>query len=102
MARTMDDWVARLEAENVPCGPIYDLKQVFEHEQVKFRGLKQLVPHAAGVDAPTVASPMNLSDTPIQHTRSSPALGEHNSEVLQGILGLDADALEGLRKKGIT
>ena len=102
MARTMDDWVARLEAENVPCGPIYDLKQVFEHEQVKFRGLKQLVPHAAGVEAPTVASPMNLSDTPIRHTRSSPALGEHNNEVLQGILGLDADALEGLRKKGIT
>ena len=45
---------------------------------------------------------MNLSDTPIRHTRAAPALGEHNTEVLQGILGLDTGALEGLRKKGIT
>jgi len=102
MARTMDDWVARLEAENVPCGPIYDLKQVFEHEQVKFRGLKQSLPHAAGVDTPAVASPMNLSDTPIRHTRAAPALGEHNNEVLQGILGLDTDTLQALHNKGIT
>jgi len=49
-----------------------------------------------------VASPMNLSDTPIRHTRAAPALGEHNNEVLQGILGLDTDTLQALHNKGIT
>ena len=43
-----------------------------------------------------------LSGTPGSINWSGPALGEHNDEVLGGILGLDADAVERLRADGIV
>src|SRR5580698_859302 len=40
MVRTRDkhDWIASLEAAGVPCGPINNLEEVFENEQVIARG----------------------------------------------------------------
>lgn len=101
MTKTMDEWVALLEPANVPCGPIYNLAQVFEQEQVKHRELKLSLPHSLGVEAPAVANPIKLSGTPIQYARSAPQLGEHNTEILQERLGLTKDKLDSLQKKGI-
>jgi len=101
LKRNMNDWVALMDAANVPCGPINNLKQVFEHEQVIHRNLKRSLPHAAGVQAPAVASPMNFSDTPIQHVRSAPALGEHSRDVLENILKMDQQKIDELASKGI-
>jgi crotonobetainyl-CoA:carnitine CoA-transferase CaiB-like acyl-CoA transferase len=36
--RTSADWIEALERANVPCGPINDLKQVFEDPQARARG----------------------------------------------------------------
>lgn len=101
MTKTMDEWVALLEPANVPCGPIYNLAQVFEQEQVKHRELKLSLPHSLGVDAPAVANPIKLSGTPIQYERSAPQLGEHNNEILQERLGLSSDKLDLMKKKGV-
>src|SRR5690606_3698503 len=40
LARGMAEWVELMEAENVPCGPIYNLQQVFEDPQVRHRGMR--------------------------------------------------------------
>jgi crotonobetainyl-CoA:carnitine CoA-transferase CaiB-like acyl-CoA transferase len=48
-----------------------------------------------------VASPMRLSATPVAYDRAPPTLGQHTDEVLEGVLGLDAAAVAGLREKGI-
>ncbi len=101
LTKNMEDWVTLMDAANIPCGPINDMKQVFENEQVIHRNLKRSLTHGAGVEAPAVASPMNFSDTPIQHTRSAPMLGEHNTEVLEHILGMDSSTLQALKAKGI-
>ena len=76
LARTMQEWVALMEAANVPCGPIYNMQQMFEDPHVQHRGMRLSLPHSAGVQAPAVASPIRLSDTPIQYGRSAPLLGE--------------------------
>jgi len=101
MSQTMDEWVALLEPANVPCGPIYNLAQVFEQKQVKHRELLLSLPHSAGVQAPAVASPIKFSGTPIQYTRSAPQLGEHNAEILEGRLGFSEEKLKELKVKGI-
>jgi crotonobetainyl-CoA:carnitine CoA-transferase CaiB-like acyl-CoA transferase len=101
LTRPMAQWVDLMDAANIPCGPINNMQQVFENEQVIHRNLKRSIPHGAGVQAPAVASPMNFSDTPIQHTRSAPMLGEHNAEVLETLLGMDAQTIDTLRQKGI-
>ena len=102
LVRTMEEWVPLLEAKNVPCGPIYNLKQVFEDAQVRHRDMQRSLPHSAGVQAPSVANPIRLSDTPIQYGRSAPLLGEHNRNILQDRLGLTPERVAELQSKGVV
>jgi len=98
---TMMAWVEIFEKNNVPCGPIYSLDQVFEDEQVKERNMKIHLPHDAGVDVPTVASPIRMSQTPVRLEKSAPVLGSHTVDILQKELGLTTEQIAGLREKGI-
>ncbi|AMG88552.1 MULTISPECIES: CaiB/BaiF CoA transferase family protein [Bordetella] len=100
LARTMQEWVALMEAANVPCGPIYNMQQMFEDPHVQHRGMRLSLPHSAGVQAPAVASPIRLSDTPIQYGRSAPLLGEHTDSVLAQRLGLAPARIAELRARG--
>ena len=102
LARTMEEWVPLLEAVNVPCGPIHDMKQVFEDPHVRHRGMQLSLEHGAGVQAPALANPIRLSETPIRYGRSAPLLGEHNQQVLRDRLGLTDAELEALRAKGVV
>src|SRR5690606_21173952 len=61
LTKTMAEWVSLMEARNVPCGPIYNLQQVFEDPQVRHRGMQLSLEHGAGVAAPAVANPLRLS-----------------------------------------
>ncbi|MDH1574906.1 CaiB/BaiF CoA-transferase family protein, partial [Pseudomonas sp. GD03746] len=91
--KTTAEWVSQLEAAGVPCGPINDLAQMFQDPQVLARGLAVSMPHALGGSVPQVASPIRLSETPVEYRRAPPLLGEHTEEVLGDVLGLDGDAL---------
>src|SRR6266851_7552089 len=86
-------WLAELEEAGVPCGPINDYREVFEDPQVRHRGLKIEIPHAAGVSCPTVASPMRFSETPVEYKLPPPGLGQHTRQVLSEWLGLSPEAL---------
>ncbi|MEZ0603440.1 CaiB/BaiF CoA transferase family protein [Paraburkholderia sp. IW21] len=94
--RSTDDWIARLEAAGVPCGPINTLDRVFRDPQVIDRGIRIEMAHPLGGALPLVASPIRLSGTPVEYRHPPPLLGEHTREVLTDILQLDADALERL------
>jgi len=102
LAQTMEEWVALLEAKNVPCGPIFNMKQVFEDPQVRHREMQLTLPHSAGVQAPSVANPIRFSGTPIRYDRSAPLLGEHNQAILQDRLGLTAERIAALKAKGVV
>ncbi len=83
LTRTRDDWIAALEAVGVPCGPIQTIDQVFDHPQVKARGLWQNIPHPVAGSSPTTASPIRYSETPVHYKRHAPMLGEHTAEILR-------------------
>ena len=99
--KTTAEWVTRLEAVGVPCGPINDLAQVFADPQVQARGLAMQLPHALAGLVPQVASPIRLSETPVEYRNAPPLLGEHTRQVLEQVLGLHADAVEALRQSGV-
>ncbi len=99
--RPSRQWIAELEAANVPCGPINDYREVFEDPQVRHRGLKIEIPHPAGVPCPTVASPMRFSKTPVEYTVPPPSLGEHTREVLGSLLGLGNGEIDRLAAQKI-
>ena len=99
--KTTTEWVTQLEAVGVPCGPINDLAQVFADPQVQARGLAMHLPHALAGLVPQVASPIRLSETPVEYRNAPPLLGEHTRQVLEQVLGLRADAVEALRQSGV-
>lgn len=94
-------WEAALGEAGVPCGPIRDIAGVFADPQAVWRGLRVDMVSANGADAPLVANPMRLSDSPPDYRRPPPRLGEHTGEVLGERLGLSHDALARLRDAAI-
>jgi crotonobetainyl-CoA:carnitine CoA-transferase CaiB-like acyl-CoA transferase len=98
--KTTGAWIALLENAAVPCGPINDLAGVFADPQVRHRGLRVDLPHAAGGTAPQVANPIRYSATPIAYRSAPPLLGQHSDEVLRE-LGRSDDEIAALRAAGI-
>ena len=100
--KTTAEWVSQLEAAGVPCGPINDLSQVFQDPQVVARELAVSLAHPLAGSVPQVASPIRLSETPVQYRHAPPLLGEHTEAVLLQVLGVDADSLRRLRETGVV
>lgn len=99
--KTTAQWVNELEAAGVPCGPVNDLAQVFADPQVLARGLAIELPHTLGGRVAQVASPIRLSETPVEYRRAPPLLGEHTSEVLQALLGMSEGEVAALQGAGV-
>src|SRR5262249_15126714 len=57
-------WLARFDANGIPCGPINDYAQVFADPQVKAREMVVEVEHPTLGRLRALGSPIKLSDTP--------------------------------------
>src|SRR5258706_7547192 len=86
--RAGKDWIERLEAANVPCGPINNYQEVFEDPQVRHRALKVQIPHPAAVTFANLASPIRFSETPIEYMLPPPPLRQLTREALSEPLGM--------------
>ncbi|GAB1577781.1 CaiB/BaiF CoA transferase family protein [Bordetella petrii] len=82
-----DDWIARLEAAGVPCGPINNIAQAFAHPQAQARQLRRDLPHPLGGSAAVTASPLRFSASPVVYRNAPPLLGQHTREILRDVLG---------------
>jgi crotonobetainyl-CoA:carnitine CoA-transferase CaiB-like acyl-CoA transferase len=82
IAHSSAEWIERLNAAGVPCGPIYAIDQTFADPQVQHLGAVQTVQTADGGALPMVAQPMALSRTPSRLAARPPERGEHTDEVL--------------------
>ncbi len=88
--RDRHDWLERLRAEDVPCGPLSDLAEVFDDPQVKFLGLKKQIPHPKRGTVAVVGSAVRLSDTPVRISRAAPELGEDTEGILERLTKTNA------------
>ena len=95
------EWIDKLEAAGVPCGPINSLDEVFNNEQVQARGLRVDLPHPSAGTVKLVGSPVKMSATPPKAASHPPLLGEHNQQVLGEMLGYDASQVAALTAKGV-
>ncbi len=92
-SHTSEWWVERLQVLDVPCGRVNTLSQVFSHEQIKHRNLVKEVPDANGQMIKTIASPINLSETPLNYAHASPDLSQHCEKILSEDLGYNKDKI---------
>ncbi len=91
-------WIEGLEKCGVPCGPVNNLEQVFDNEQIKARGMTVEMPHPhAKGPVNLIANPLKLSETPVRYDRSPPTLGQHTAEVLKELLNATDKELHDLK-----
>ncbi len=98
-ARGKADWIGALEAAGVPCGPINDLDEVFDNEQVVARGMQVALPHPCGADVKLVRNPIRMSATPPDARTAPPLLGAQTEEVLRDMLAYDDERIAALKAK---
>lgn len=88
----------RLNAHDIPCGPILSTKELIEDETLAELGTVVEVDHPERGSFKTVGCPLRLSDSPVEVKRP-PLLGEHTAEVL-GSLGYAPEEIAELRGAG--
>jgi len=100
IGRSSADWLAALEAEGVPAGPIYKVDEVFADPQVQHLGIAAHVQDAERGDTRVVGQAIVLSRTPADVVCSVPEQGEHTQSIL-GEAGYSGDEIASLRDRKI-
>jgi crotonobetainyl-CoA:carnitine CoA-transferase CaiB-like acyl-CoA transferase len=97
----IEEVLARCEAGEVPCGPVYTIADIFRDAQYRAReNLLQVVDERAGPLVLPAAVP-RLSETPAEFRHAGRALGADTAEVLGGLLGMKPDVLRDLSDAGV-
>ncbi|MBI1187606.1 MAG: CoA transferase [Alphaproteobacteria bacterium] len=99
-AHTTGDWIARLEAAGVPCGPINTIADVFADPHVQARAVEQQMTRGNGATMRLVSSPIRMSRTPPDPRLAPPALGADTDAVLRDVISASDSDLAAWRAAG--
>ncbi len=97
---TVEQVVSELIEADVPVSPIFTVPEVVEDEQAIARDMIVEVGHPTAGKVKVVGVPMKFSDSPCRVERPSPILGQHNEEILVGLLGYRKEDVAQLKKDG--
>ncbi len=84
-------WLDRFRKAGVPCAPINTYSDVLADEQVQHMEWVRDIELPNGVSTRTFVSPIRFDGRTAEVARRPPALGEHNDEVLAGIVGIGSE-----------
>ena len=96
-----DDVVTRLRARGLRVGPANSPVDVLADRHLDERGFFQLIDREVVGTLPYPSLGIGFSATPASNRLPAPLLGEHNRQVLEGVLGLDGPALDRLEADGV-
>lgn len=99
---TVAELVDRLLSAGVPAAPIYDIAQVVADPHIG--GAREMfvdIEHPVAGKMKITGSHIKLSETPTSIRKPSPALGENNSEIYGGRLGLSEAELQVLKDEKV-
>jgi crotonobetainyl-CoA:carnitine CoA-transferase CaiB-like acyl-CoA transferase len=82
-AKPRAEWLALLEAEDVPSGPLNTIDEVFRDPQVLALDMRKDLPHRTRGMVSVVGNPVRMSATPPRVATAAPELGAHNDELLR-------------------
>jgi crotonobetainyl-CoA:carnitine CoA-transferase CaiB-like acyl-CoA transferase len=98
--RATADWIARLDAEDVPCGPILSRAEVLDDPQVRANGIVVESTHPEGGRLRQARPAARFEETPASIRRHAPALGEHDLEIAREA-GYSEAEIDSLRCGGV-
>ncbi len=98
--RTSAEWLARLDAEQVPCAPALSRQDMLTNEQIVANRLivESEHPHVGRTRMTRPAA--RFAETPAELRLPAPLLGEHTEQVLTEI-GLSSGQIADLRASGV-
>jgi crotonobetainyl-CoA:carnitine CoA-transferase CaiB-like acyl-CoA transferase len=94
-------WIEKLNAADVPSGPVNLFTDIDRDEHVAARKIFKTVPHATAGDIRSVASPMRFSRSETRDDSASPPLGKDTRRVLTELLELAKDDLDRLEASNV-
>jgi crotonobetainyl-CoA:carnitine CoA-transferase CaiB-like acyl-CoA transferase len=93
---TLESVLAECDQYQVPCGPIYNIKDIFDDPQYRAReNVVEVASRAGPISIPSALPRMSL--TPSQFKHAGVAMGHHTEEILRALGGVDAQTLARLR-----
>lgn len=93
-------WLAKMRKAGVPAGSINTIEEALTGPEVRERGLLSSIPHPTAGQVPNIGPSFRLEATPVIEPVAAPVLGQHTSEVLGELLGLEEGAIQALSAKG--
>jgi len=94
------DWLDILHRQRIPCGPIFNLQQVFEDPQVLHNGMVVEHDHPTAVPRRLLGFPLRLSEVSGDIRLPAPALGEYTDDLLVR-LGHSQVMIDTFRRDGV-
>ncbi len=79
---TSENWVIRLNAVGVPCGPVNTVAEVFDDPQVKYLEMAKPVEHPISGHIEILKNATNIEGVSSDIRMPSPLKGEHSRELL--------------------
>jgi formyl-CoA transferase len=98
---TSAELIDKLSAASVPCGPIYDIGEMFSDPQVRHVKIATPLKHPTRGDVQVVNQAMSLSRTPSVVDRPTAEQGAHTDEILKG-LGYDQAKIADFRARKVV
>lgn len=99
--RTMDDVLMTFERIGIPHSPVFDVAAIRDDEHLEARGFLIEVDHPMA-GRTRLTKPVWGLGSEHRSVRRAPLFGEHNKQVLQSVLGLSEDEVEGLIARGVV
>ena len=94
--KTTSDWIAILNDDGVPCGPIYSIDEMFADPQIRHLQISQSVINSQSTGIPILTQPLSLYRTPSTLDKAAPLIGEHTNKILNE-LGYEQSEINHLR-----
>lgn len=101
-SRSTDAWQQLLSAAEVPHSPVLTYDQVFAHPQCQARGVRVTVRDPQGRPVDLLNTPFRIQQAELPPFTLPPRLGQDTAEVLSRMLGLDAQTVDELRRRGVV
>ena len=101
ITKSSKEWISVLIESSIPSGPIYNMKEVWEDEQVKYRKMDVKLDHPKQKNSRNIGVAVKLSKTPGKIKTPAPLYGEHSSKILKE-LGYSEDEIKNLIKSNIS
>ena len=98
---TRDEAVKYFVEIGMPVAPVYQVNETLEDPHLNARGMFVEVEHSKAGRFRTVNFPVKFSETPGEVKSAAPLIGQHNREILKGLLGYDEGRIVELEKGGV-